>query len=88
VERIRGTVLVAGAGDDHLWSSADFADDIASTIRAHGHARVERLVYPDAGHGISEPLPFIPLPAGEDLGGTTRAEAAGDRTCGRGSSGC
>jgi nucleolar protein 56 len=76
VERIRGTVLVAGAGDDQIWSSADFADDIASTIRANGHARVERVVYPGAGHGIAEPLPFIPLPAIESLGGTTRAEAA------------
>ena len=76
VERIRGTVLVAGAGDDQLWSSAAYADDIASTIRAHGRARVVRVVYPHAGHGIAEPLPYIPLPATEDLGGTTRAEAA------------
>jgi nucleolar protein 56 len=76
VERIRGTVLVAGAGDDQLWSSADFAGDIARTIRAKGRARVVRLSYPGAGHGIADPLPFIPLPAAEDLGGTTRAEAA------------
>jgi nucleolar protein 56 len=76
VERIRGTVLAAGAGDDQLWTSADYAGDIASTIRTQGHARVVRLVYPGAGHGIAEPLPFIPLPATADLGGTTRAEAA------------
>jgi hypothetical protein len=76
VERIRGTVLVAGAGKDALWSSADFADDIASTIHARGHARVGHLDYPEAGHGIAEPLPFIPLPAAEELGGSTRADAA------------
>jgi dienelactone hydrolase len=76
IERIRGIVLVAGAGKDALWSSADFADDIASTIRARDHARVEHLDYPEAGHGIAEPLPFIPLPAAEELGGSTRADAA------------
>jgi hypothetical protein len=75
VERIRGTVLVGGAGKDALWSSADFADDIATTIRQHGRARVEHLDYPDAGHGIAEPLPFIPLPAATELGGSTHADA-------------
>jgi dienelactone hydrolase len=76
VERIRGTVLVAGAGKDALWSSADFARDIANTIRARGRARVEHLAYPDAGHGIAEPVPFVPLPAADELGGSTQADAA------------
>jgi dienelactone hydrolase len=67
--------VLAGCGGDALWSSADFTDDIAATIRERGHAPVERLVYPDAGHGIASPLPFIPLPAG-DLGGSTRADTA------------
>jgi dienelactone hydrolase len=71
VERIRGTVLVAGAADDNVWDSADFADTIAETIGTRGRARVVRRVYAGAGHGIATPIPFTPDVADIGLGGTT-----------------
>jgi dienelactone hydrolase len=74
VERIRGTVLVAGAKDDHIWDSAGYANTIARTIAMDGRARVVRRVYTGAGHGLATPIPFIPDVANVGLGGTGAAD--------------
>jgi dienelactone hydrolase len=81
VERIRGPVLTAGAGDDRVWSSADSVQQIERRLRARRfrfpHAGV---VYPRAGHLIGTALPYEPAATDESASGgspriDTRAKA-------------
>ncbi|GAA2074812.1 acyl-CoA thioester hydrolase/BAAT C-terminal domain-containing protein [Streptomyces albiaxialis] len=46
LDRVRGTVLAVGGGNDKMWGSAASARDMA----AHG---ARKLVYPDAGHHVN-----------------------------------
>ena len=73
VQHIRGTVLVAGATDDNVWPSGDYADTIAETIAANGSARVVKRIYRGAGHGLATPIPYTPDVADIGLGGSTDA---------------
>ena len=81
VERISGPVFVVGAGDDQLWPSAIYVDDIASRMHDHGRHDVVALTYPHAGHaGFG--LPTLPTPTVVQspygavyLGGTPAADA-------------
>jgi len=53
VERIRGDVMLVSGGQDALWSSSLMSLRIAQRLEASGFRfRVERLDYPDAGHGV------------------------------------
>jgi dienelactone hydrolase len=72
VERIRGPVLTAGAGDDRVWASGPSVRTIERRLRAHRfrffHAGV---VYPRAGHLIGDPLPYQPAATdASSFGGT------------------
>jgi hypothetical protein len=73
VQSIRGTVLLAGSGNDGQWRSAAFVNDLAQTITRHARAHVIRRIYAWAGHGIGRPIPFTPDVADPSLGGSTTA---------------
>jgi dienelactone hydrolase len=73
VDRIRGPVLAIGAGEDALWPSASFVREVA--LRRHHRSDDVYLQYPDAGHAVGVPVPFVPQPWETGLGGTPRADA-------------
>jgi dienelactone hydrolase len=77
VERIRGPVLTAGAGDDHVWSSADSVRQIEKRLRARRFRYPhEGVVYPRAGHLIGTALPYEPAATDESAsGGSPRIDA-------------
>ncbi len=49
VERIAGTVVLVAGGDDQVWPSVDFAEQITARRAAHGLDTV-LVTHPDAGH--------------------------------------
>ncbi len=85
VEHIRAPLLLITGGDDQLWPSRPFADQILSRRRNHGHEHDQHLDYPAAGHFVCFPygLPSLPpmtrlSPPGQitmDFGGTAAANA-------------
>jgi dienelactone hydrolase len=79
VERIRGPVLTASAGQDGVWNSTVYARRIQRRLASH-HVpyRSVALHYPRAGHGIGQPVPALPPtnPADVGTGGSAAADAA------------
>jgi dienelactone hydrolase len=77
VERITGPILTAAAGQDSLWPSTTYSDQIERRLQIHrfrfGH---ERLSYPRAGHDIASAIPYLPQPDPIRFGGSPRASAA------------
>jgi dienelactone hydrolase len=69
VERIRGDILAVGAGQDAIWRSAGYVDEIEKYGRA-----VEALRYEDAGHAVGTPLPYMPGRPTNLTGGTPEAD--------------
>jgi pimeloyl-ACP methyl ester carboxylesterase len=78
VERINGPVLVAGAGEDALWSSSVYTDQIELRLADH-HFRFphQRLDFPHAGHLVGTAIPYVPEVDSAYFGGRPRATAAG-----------
>jgi dienelactone hydrolase len=72
VERITGRVLLAGAGADRAWPSAEMARAIRTRRGEHRHGDVLGN-YPDADHGLGRVGPHRDATA--DHGPTTRARA-------------
>ncbi|MBO1113246.1 acyl-CoA thioesterase/bile acid-CoA:amino acid N-acyltransferase family protein [Bordetella petrii] len=59
VERIAGPVMLVSGTDDGFWPSTYYAEQVAATLHAHGHAwAVEHVRCQDAGHAIG--LPNVP----------------------------
>lgn len=91
VERIQGPVLVISGGDDQLWPSDRFGDEVMERLRAADHQFPDReLRYAHAGHFLCFPygLPSLPpmtmltppgAPITVDFGGTAEANAAAAR---------
>ncbi len=78
VERYRGPLLVAGAGDDHVWASGQMAQAVAERRAEHGLATT-LLVFPEAGHALSGDG-WAPTTGSErSLGGTAAATAGAQR---------
>lgn len=76
VERITGRVVLVAGGDDQVWPSDLFAEQIRARRAAHG-LPTEVITSADAGHRVS--LPGEPVPRGGfwmDRGGTPQADAA------------
>jgi dienelactone hydrolase len=78
VERIRGPVLTAGAGDDRVWASGPSVRTIERRLRTHRFRFFhEGVVYARAGHLIGTPLPYQPASTdASSYGGTPRANEA------------
>jgi dienelactone hydrolase len=81
VERINGPVLAVGGGQDQVWPSSIYVDNIARRLYDHGRTDVTPLVYPAAGHGLGFPVPNVRVAtkggANEgyyDFGGTPEAD--------------
>lgn len=78
VERIGGPVFAVGAGQDLLWPSLGFVQEIESRMHEHGRDDITVLGYLDAGHGVGAALPNVRLATefGERrLGGSSAADA-------------
>jgi dienelactone hydrolase len=77
VERIRGPVLTAGAGDDRVWSSADSVRQIEKRLVAHRFRFPhDGVVYPRAGHLVGTALPYEPAATDESaFGGSPLIDA-------------
>ncbi|MEO3977940.1 acyl-CoA thioesterase/bile acid-CoA:amino acid N-acyltransferase family protein [Streptomyces sp. CAU 1734] len=83
LDRVRGTVLAIGAGDDRLWDSLKSAESIGRKRGVSGPHR--SLLHPDAGHAAGgRPytpggIRFVHPVEGEelDLGGTRALDAEG-----------
>jgi dienelactone hydrolase len=77
VERISGPILTAGAGDDAVWQSTTYTQQIQQRLDAH-HFRYphQRLTYPQAGHDIGAAIPYLPEPDQAHFGGSPQASAA------------
>jgi dienelactone hydrolase len=76
VERIAGTVLLVAGGDDLVWPSVRFAEQIAERRRKHG-LTTEVVSHPHAGHRVTLPGETPPT-SGMTMarGGTAEADAA------------
>jgi dienelactone hydrolase len=86
VENTRGPVLMISGESDHVWPSAEMADEVVSRLRRnHFPFSCENLKYRGAGHDAGQPG-FVPAWHGTvrnptsgqemDLGGSPAAEAA------------
>ncbi|MFH8347771.1 acyl-CoA thioesterase/bile acid-CoA:amino acid N-acyltransferase family protein [Streptomyces sp. NPDC018045] len=76
LDRVRGTVLAIGGGDDRLWNSLASARSIARERNAAGRQH-RALLYPKAGHAAAF-FPYLPSAVegdGRPLGGTRAADA-------------
>lgn len=86
VERIQAPLLLITGGDDQLWPSGPFAEQVLARRRQHDHDHDQHLDYPAAGHFVCFPygLPSLPPmtrlsppgPITMDFGGTAAANAA------------
>jgi dienelactone hydrolase len=76
VERIAGTVLLVAGGDDLVWPSVRFDEQIAERRRKHG-LTTEVVSHPHAGHRVTLPGETPPT-SGMTMarGGTREADAA------------
>jgi dienelactone hydrolase len=59
VERIRGPVLLVGAGADEVWPSGISVTTLADRLRRNGHTNVTTLRYPRAGHAVAAAVPNL-----------------------------
>jgi dienelactone hydrolase len=81
VERIAGPMLLACAGADAVWTSCPYQQAIvARRDVAHRYPDVV-LSFPDAGHGIAYPEPYLPVADDPSVQGRTAHanEAARER---------
>ncbi|SEP73749.1 BAAT / Acyl-CoA thioester hydrolase C terminal [Microlunatus flavus] len=61
VEEVDGPVLTLCGGSDLVWASCASSDAIQQRLRRHGSRFAHlALAYPDAGHGIDLPMPYLP----------------------------
>lgn len=74
VEQVAGEVVLTAGGDDRLWPSTDFADEIVARRTAAGLG-TSVLTHPGAGHRVLLPGER-PRPAALVHGGTPEADAA------------
>jgi len=75
VERIAGEVLLVAGGDDRLWPSCDFAEEILDRRSAAG-LHTELVTHPRAGHRVVLPGEGPPAPSHLVHGGNAEADAA------------
>jgi hypothetical protein len=76
-------VFVVGAGDDEIWPSDIFVQNIEFELRNHGGRDVE-LIYPNAGHNVGDVVPNQPelstvadsIHGRFNVGGTRQADEA------------
>lgn len=62
VEKIAGPVLLDCGGLDQVWASCAYADAIVGRLDRNGDLYPHTLLrYPDAGHGIGDPIPYAPI---------------------------
>jgi len=73
VERIRGRVLLVCGGADAFWHSCPMAQAIVERRRPQPTTLLE---YPDAGHGVGDPVPNVPRHLAAEEG---RTRLANDR---------
>jgi dienelactone hydrolase len=83
VEEISGPVFLVGGGDDLLWPSSFFVNNVAKRMRDHGQRNVTALNYSRAGHGAGAIVPNLPTTPTINsrygllfFGGTASADAA------------
>jgi dienelactone hydrolase len=81
VERINGPVFAVAGGQDQVWPSSIYVENIATRMREHGRKDVTALTYADAGHGVGLAAPNIRVATKGsvhgiylDLGGTPEAD--------------
>ena len=81
VERIRGPVLLVAGAADQVWNSAYAVSAISERRDAHG-GQTEDFTFPDAGHGLTVAVPYLPFPTEATFegltlvsGGTRQADA-------------
>lgn len=84
-EKISGPILLICGGQDQVWRSCANSAAINTRLASHGRPPATLLGYPDAGHFVGFPLPYLPsttttgLTANGQLsqaGGTYQADQA------------
>src|SRR6188472_4129136 len=81
VERIRGHVLLVAGAADQVWNSAYAVSAVSERRDEHG-GQTEGFTFPDAGHGLTVAVPYLPFPTEATFegltlvsGGTRQADA-------------
>ncbi len=88
VEKIQCPILLISGGDDKMWPSEIYANQILDRLKKKGsEIQVMHLNYPDAGHGIN--IPNLPIPGPTyyhpigklwfSMGGSREADARASR---------
>jgi dienelactone hydrolase len=76
VERVRGPILMASAGEDAMAPSSFATRGYEARLAEHHFGFFhERLDYPRAGHDIGSAIPYLPQPDPIRYGGDPRASA-------------
>ena len=70
VERIRGPVLLVAGAADQVWNAAYAVSAVDDRRDAHGE-QTEGLTFPEAGHGITLAVPYLPVATEFTLNGFT-----------------
>jgi dienelactone hydrolase len=72
VERVNGPLFLACGGHDQVWASCEFMRAIvARRASVRGQGRDVALRYPQAGHGIAFPIPYLPTADAAAVQGAT-----------------
>lgn len=76
--RIDGPIMAVGGGLDNVWDSPTYVQEIQQRLRdSHFRFSDTSLIYPQAGHDIGGPVPYLPQPIDQSFwGGTAAGEAA------------
>jgi len=70
VERVGGPVLLVAGAADQVWNAAYAVSAVAERREEHGE-QTDGLTFPDAGHGITIAVPYLPFPTEFTLNGFT-----------------
>lgn len=70
VERLRGPVLLVAGAADQVWNAAYAVSAVRDRRDEHG-GQTEGLTFPDAGHGLTIAVPYLPFPTEFSLNGFT-----------------
>ena len=80
-ERARGPILTVSAGHDALWPSGPYSVALHRRLDRRGFRHEHRDIrIEDAGHIVGGALPYRPIPAIPETGGSPAADAAGRAT--------
>jgi hypothetical protein len=77
-ERITGPILTVAGERDALWPSPVYTKTLHERLDQHHFPYAHRnILAPGAGHFVGGGVPYLPIPAVAQVGGSPQADSAG-----------